>query len=271
MGGNADPGPDGSLSSRAGQMSDTGQSGHAEGRGPIMRRRGTTRAAGISVIVAAGTALVPGGTATAVVRPAVSPRTAVHRIGLQPVDLRGAGFPPGAALKAMDGGDQVGKGPGVYTLSGCGYTFRSEAYRVARHQTTVTLSGSSFGVSSEVVAYDTPAHAALALTEWRTSVQRCRTKIFLPPNEAGEPSVRVDTITSQRHAGLPARDYSWTVEQVTNSPSGRHLTWINVLQQHGRYLDIVWGSSTPGPTITPQRSAAITAAAVATGRRLLAF
>lgn len=84
------------------------------------------------------------------------------------VVLRPAQVAPDVTLKRLPGGNQVA---GQVTLDLCGYTFHSEALRVARLQVAYTR-GATPVVSNEVVAYK-PGGAASALHELRTAIANC--------------------------------------------------------------------------------------------------
>src|SRR5260221_6481282 len=84
------------------------------------------------------------------------------------VVLRPAQVAPDVTLKRLPGGNEVA---GQVTLDLCGYTFRSEALRLARLQVAYTR-GSIPVVSNEVVAYQ-PGAATSALRELRTAIAHC--------------------------------------------------------------------------------------------------
>jgi hypothetical protein len=75
---------------------------------------------------------------------------------------------PGVTLKQLPGGNQVA---GQITLDLCGYTFHSEALRLARLQVAYARAGVAV-ISNEVVAYK-PGGAASALRELRTAIAHC--------------------------------------------------------------------------------------------------
>jgi hypothetical protein len=60
---------------------------------------------------------------------------------------------------------------GQVTLDLCGYTFHTEALRLARLQVTYTRAGAPL-ISNEVVAYK-PGGAASALREVRAAIAHC--------------------------------------------------------------------------------------------------
>jgi hypothetical protein len=84
------------------------------------------------------------------------------------VVLRPAQVAPDVTLKRFPGGNQVA---GQVTLDLCGYTFRTEALRLARLQ-VVYARGTIPVASNEVVAYK-PGGATSALHELRTAIAHC--------------------------------------------------------------------------------------------------
>jgi hypothetical protein len=84
------------------------------------------------------------------------------------VVLRPAQVAPDVTLKRFPGGNQVA---GQVTLDLCGYTFRTEALRLARLQVVYTR-GTIPVASNEVVAYK-PGGATSALRELRTAIAHC--------------------------------------------------------------------------------------------------
>jgi hypothetical protein len=75
---------------------------------------------------------------------------------------------PDVSLKQLPGGNQVA---GQVTLDLCGYTFHTEALRVARRQVAYMRAGVPV-ISNEVVAYK-PGGAAGALRELRAAIAQC--------------------------------------------------------------------------------------------------
>ena len=92
-----------------------------------------------------------------------TPAQTVARVVLRPAQVA-----PDVMLKRFPGGNQVA---GQVTLDLCGYTFHSEALRIARLQVAYTR-GATPVVSNEVVAYK-PGGAAAALRELRTAIATC--------------------------------------------------------------------------------------------------
>lgn len=113
------------------------------------------------ILICAGAALVAASTAAAALV-ATPAQTVAHLV------LRPAQVAPDVTLKRLPGGNQV---TGQVTLDLCGYTFRSEALRVARLQVAYARGATSV-VSNEVVAYK-PGGATSALRELRTAIANC--------------------------------------------------------------------------------------------------
>jgi hypothetical protein len=92
-----------------------------------------------------------------------TPAQTVARVVLRPAQVA-----PDVTLKRFPGGNRIA---GQVTLDLCGYTFRTEALRLARLQVAYTR-GAVLVVSNEVVAYK-PGGAASALRELRTAIAHC--------------------------------------------------------------------------------------------------
>jgi hypothetical protein len=92
-----------------------------------------------------------------------TPAQTVAAVVLQPAQVA-----PDVTLKRLPGGNQVA---GQVTLDLCGYTFHTEALRLARLQVAYTRSSIPV-VSNEVVAYKSGG-AASALRELRTAIAHC--------------------------------------------------------------------------------------------------
>ena len=149
----------------------------------------------------------------------------------------------GYSTKLYDGGDQV---VGQVTLDNCGYTFTSEAHRVARRQYGIVDStGQDTGGSNELVAYDSSASAALALTEWVASAATCP-KTPVKSTVSGVPDLTMVVTMNQRaNPSLPIATNAVTVESATADGETDYL--VTILQVKGRYLDALYAdeSSTP--------------------------
>lgn len=166
----------------------------------------------------------------------------------------------------MPGGDQVA---GQVTLDNCGFDFTTEAHRVARRQYVLKdPAEGNTGLSNELVAYDTPAHAAMAVAQWHTAAATCP-HTAVRSTVAGEPDLVVTIIRNARNvATLPARQNAVTVESG-RTRGKQKLYNVSILQVRGRYLDAVY--LTTGTPITRPESTATQRLAVLTGRRLAAL
>jgi hypothetical protein len=112
-------------------------------------------------ILACSFALVATSTAAAAL--VATPAQTVAAVVLRPAQVA-----PNVTLKRLPGGNQVA---GQVTLDLCGYTFHTEALRVARLQVAYAR-GATPVVSNEVVAYK-PGGAASALHELRAAIANC--------------------------------------------------------------------------------------------------
>jgi hypothetical protein len=162
---------------------------------------------------------------------------------LESIAIKTSDLNTGYSTKLYDGGDQV---VGQVTLDNCGYTFTSEAHRVARRQYgIVDSSGQDTGGSNELVAYDSSASAALALTEWVASATTCP-KTPVKSSVGGVPDLTMVVTTNQRaNPSLPIPTNAVTVESATADGETDYL--VTILQVKGRYLDALYanGSATP--------------------------
>lgn len=165
----------------------------------------------------------------------------------------------------MPGGDKVA---GQVTLDNCGFDFTTESHRVARRQYNVLDSTSGdTGLSNELVAYDTPAHAAQALSQWHTAAATCpHTPVH--STVSGEPDLLV-TITQNKLdvATLPVATNAITEESATAAKQGT-LYNVSILQVRGRYLDAIY--LTMDEPLTTQDLDATREVATITGQRLAA-
>jgi hypothetical protein len=185
------------------------------------------------------------------------------RIAIQPTDLPSPWA--GMGVQVSPNGDKVTGSP---SLENCGYRFGSEQDRVTRHAVTVTdADGKDVGVFNEVVFYDTPAHAAAALREWRSSVNGCRKGTIFQRQGEDQPRLRVESESTATNSALPVTENTVTMITATalSSPRAR-LSMMTVLQLQDRVLDIVWLVS-PTP-LTRSKISSGTTLAAATGRRL---
>lgn len=182
----------------------------------------------------------------------------LETVALQPTDLQN-----GYHTKLVPEGDQVA---GQVTLDNCGYTFTTEAHRVARRQYEVLdATGRDAGLGNEVVAYDTPANAALAMQQWHQAAMSC-------PNHpvtltvAGVQRLTEHITHDEMDApSLPVATNVVTAESIS-SPSIGTKYLITVIQVHGRILDAIYARQDAQPTDADIHGAETVAAA--TGRHL---
>lgn len=154
--------------------------------------------------------------------------------GLKPT---AADLPAGTSMTLIPNGDKVA---GERTLDGwCSMAYASEKNRVERRQWELVQGTQSTGLSIEVVAYDTPDHAAAALAEFTQFSSSCRNVTL---------KVDKDTITqtvTSTKALAPADNVTgeraiarWTSPQTTGSPLS--VNSVATVQQSGQILSIVW-------------------------------
>src|SRR5439155_3153097 len=116
-------------------------------------------------------------------------------------------------VRLAPGGDLV---HGQVTLDNCGEPFATESDRVVRRQYIVLdAHGHDGAVSNELVAYDSDAHAAAALREWKQASQRCPSGLRHFP-VAGTPAF-YETILREKDnvSTLPNRNNAITVAKLT--------------------------------------------------------
>jgi len=118
-----------------------------------------------------------------------------------------------------------------------------------------------------LVAYDTPAHAAEAVSQWHTAAATCpHTPVH--STVAGEPDLLMKITQNQFDvATLPATNNAVTVESGTAAGQGT-LYNVSILQVHGRYLDAIY-LTVDGPITAQELNATVQVAAI-TGQRLTA-
>jgi hypothetical protein len=176
--------------------------------------------------------------------------------------LKATDLPAGNTFPLIDGGDQVA---GQVTLDTCGFTFTTEPHRVARRQyAALDANGNYSGLSNELVAYDTPDNATKALGEWRTAVATCPHTQVTGSDPDDEPTVYTILSSANNVAALPVASNTVTSESQVSADGTFYE--ITMLQQKGRYLDIVYADSDAAPTATDLQTAESIAAI--TGRRL---
>ncbi len=172
----------------------------------------------------------------------------------------------GYATRLVPGGRKV---RGEVTLTNCGYRFTTEKYRVARRQVVVMKGTTSVGLSNEVVAYDTGAHAALALAQLRRSVRGCTVGMYITSEVKGVPDIRYDVsrVTSGL-THLPVADNA--VVSLKEKPRGTAKPFFQVIvaQRAGRVLNLMYLGTRTAPADAALNT--VGALAVVTGQRLAA-
>jgi hypothetical protein len=163
--------------------------------------------------------------------------------------LKPTDFNTPTVVKLFDKGDQLA---GQVTLDNCGFTFTSETHRVARREYEIDSStGQGTGIGNELVAYDSPASATLALNEWKQSVSTCP-KTPVKSTVPGVPDLTMVVKTNSTNATLPIPTNVVTLETGTSKDDEANsvpATWFfAVIQVHGRFLDAVWFSGPIDPT-----------------------
>ncbi len=240
-----------------------------------VRYRGAACLLAVFVSVAAGCSSQVTGTGTGhatpahsaastPVRPSASAPHADLGSALERIALRDSDLASGYKLRLIPDGDEVRD---EVTLDNCGFDFTTEAHRVARRQYVVLNSTSGdTGLSNELVAYDSPAQAAKAITQWHTSAATCPHTPVISKVD-GVPDLLMKVIQSKRDlTTLPATTNAITVESGTAAGQGT-LYNASILQAHGRFLDIIYLNS-DRPFTRPELDVSAQLA-TATGQRLI--
>lgn len=180
---------------------------------------------------------------------------------LERAALRQADLASGYTIKLMQDGDQV---VGQVTLDNCGFDFTTEAHRVARRQYVVYAGASQAGISNELVAYDSPAQASLALAQWHAAAARCP-RGPVRSTVAGVPMLTMKvTRNDLGSSSLPLKQNAVTVESA--EAQGQTSYMVGIVQISGRYLDNVYEET--DTATTPAELAAAIKLAATTGKRL---
>jgi hypothetical protein len=164
---------------------------------------------------------------------------------LESVALQQSDLGPGYRMHLVGHGDKV---TGQTTLDNCGYRFTTEAHRVARREYEIVDAASHFaGAGNEVVAYDTPADAALAVSQWHQSMLTCPHHPVVAASAGGH-RVRERVMSVQVDSqALPVADNIISVDSVTTRKLGT-MYMIVALQVRGNVLDAVFGVQRRVPT-----------------------
>jgi hypothetical protein len=240
--------------------------------GSGVRRNGAVCLLAVSLVTGCGSSVSGKGASSSIPAPS-TPAAASSSASATPAELGSAleqialhagDLATGFKLQLMPGGDKV---DGQVTLDNCGFDFTTETHRVARRQYNVLASSADTGLSNELVAYDTPAQAAEAVTQWHTSAATCpHTPVH--STVSGEPDLLMKITQNKLDvATLPAATNALTVESGTAAGQGT-LYNVSILQVHGRYLDAMY--LTIDRPITTQELNATVQLATITGQRLTA-
>jgi hypothetical protein len=184
---------------------------------------------------------------------------------LEAMAVRGTDLRAGYSIKLMTDGDQVA---GQVTLDNCGYDFTTESHRVARRQYDIYAGGAGTGLSNELVAYDSAAAAAKAISQWHTAAAHCPHKAVQSTVAGIPPMVEKISHNELNAADLPVRHNAATTMSATIKGHGTFYN-VSILQVEGRFLDSIYLTS--DRPITASESATAAAFAVITGRRLAAL
>jgi hypothetical protein len=155
--------------------------------------------------------------------------------------LRPAQVGPGYALQLRPDSHGV---KGTVTMDMCGYNFRSEMQRAARLQVNYTKSGSTVGLSNEVVVYR-PGGAQKAMHEVQQAVAHCpHTPVKSAIAGVGPLTYRIERL-SPPHGLLP--DAIALILHVTGTANGHHVALSStvVYQSRGNVLSGVYGDGRP--------------------------
>jgi hypothetical protein len=204
-----------------------------------------------------------GSTGEAVGTPAatMSPSTLASVIALVDSDIG-----RGTTVSLIPKGDRV---KGQPTMNNCGYTFTSEAHRIARLQVEILgPRGQRTGASNEVAVYDTAEQAAKAMTEFRKAVKTCKKTVFHRFGEPGVPKLRfaVNTVASANN--LPVKDNAVSTIVLRVQGTKQILYAELIYQRQGRVLSGVYLQQTKKPSKADK--AVLRTMALATGKRLAA-
>jgi hypothetical protein len=164
-----------------------------------------------------------------------SPAGEVAAVLIKPAQL-GAGY----TLRELPGGRQVRN---QVTLDLCGYTFTTEAQRLARHQVAYVKKGSSSAaLSNEVVAYK-PGAAARAMRELRTAIAHCpRGYVRSKVKGLGPMQNRLAPLA---HAGLPPGAIAY-VDHITELQPNNSVARYTVVFVYQQRADVLSGVYTYG-------------------------
>lgn len=207
-------------------------------------------------------ATTPSATTPSPTTASLSPAQTLAAVELTKKDLN-AGF----LVKPTKNGDVV---DGQVTLDNCGYAFTTESHRVARVQLGVfTTKNEDTGIENEVVVYDSPAQATLALVQWRASFKRCHKGVYWTPRDKSTPALDYLSFSSSRVPSLPVSDNVVSSFVATAKGITQRIYLTGIFQRHGAVLDAVY-YQTFAPQTKPDLTA-VSTLAVLSGKRLSAL
>jgi len=188
----------------------------------------------------------------------LSAAEAVEQVGLTDEDLL-----PGDTVIAPAGSDEVG---GQVTLDGCGYDYTTESMRISRRQVWMDRIDQQVSYSNEVVVYETPAAARLALSQYKDATLNCPPDIYMKSAVAGVPALRSQLLDSELNSSSLPVTPSIATYQRLSTKAGDEMYATFIFQQRGSVLDAHYML-----TLTPPAKslrAELTRQAEATGGRL---
>lgn len=213
------------------------------------------------VLTACGSSATPAGVfaPTPSVTSSATPEQITQKVALATQD-----FSDGTTVKLLDDGNVV---TGQVTLDYCGYTFTTEAHRVARQQVVLTMpDGREF--SNEVVAYDSAAEAAKALNEVRASASGCPLNVFEASSVADVPDLAYVLSRQASNPNLPVQDNAVVTAGVQAKGSSQIQYTVNIYLRRGSVLDAIY--TPPGTAILASELTSVQKLAVRAGKNLVA-
>lgn len=185
-------------------------------------------------------------TPSASATPSQTPTASAAQLGktLETMALKRADLPSGMKIGLVPAGDVV---KGQVTLDNCGYDFTTEADRVARRQYDVTDGGQDTGLMNELVAYDSAADAAKALSQWHAAAAHCPHGL-IHSHVASEGTYTEKIVhNTLGESDLPVSHSAVTEMEMTQKGEGSFYN-ITIVQVQGRFLDNIYLNTQKSPT-----------------------
>ena len=211
-------------------------------------------------VTACGSATAPSAISAPATR-APSAEQVTNKVALVTKD-----FTDGTKVKLLGGGNIV---KDEVTLDYCGYTFTTEAHRIARQQVVLTTPDGKTEYSNEVVKYDNAAEAAKALNEVRSSAAHCPLNVFQSSTVAANPDLAYVLSRQVRNPNLPIQDNSVVTSGSWAKAYTVHEYSVDIYQRHGAVLDAIY--MWPHPAITAQDLTSVQALATLAGKKLATY